>query len=65
MARIDTFTVRVSVSERRALAELARHWQRSQGDVVRLLVRSEAQKNGLWPAPPASACEGVQNARTA
>lgn len=39
MARIDTFTFRVSKNEKLMLASLAASLQRTQSDAIRLLIR--------------------------
>lgn len=40
MARLDTFTFRVTEDERKMIAELSERLQRSQSDSVRLVVRT-------------------------
>jgi len=55
---IITFTP----DEREALDRLAEVEVRLVKDQVRVLVRSEAEKRGLWPNPqvqPVPQCEGV------
>ena len=59
--RLDTFAMRVNAEERRMLVALAQRLQRSQGDVVRLLVREatrELEGLGLLQAAgPASTAQ--------
>jgi predicted DNA-binding protein len=43
MTRLDTFAMRVSAEERQMIKALAQRLQRSQSDVVRLLVREAVQ----------------------
>lgn len=46
---IQRMTISFSPEERRALDELARTELRPVKDQVRLLVRQEAERRGLWP----------------
>ncbi len=39
MKRTSVFSFRLSVEERRIISDLASHHQRSQSDVIRLLIR--------------------------
>lgn len=63
-ARQDTFTLRMDDDERRMLAAVARHLERSQSDAVRLLIRQAAR--GLLPvlvsAQPSPAQQGGTHA---
>ena len=62
MARIESVTFRVSGDERRILAALARHLQRSQSDTVRLLLREVARE--LMHEGATSTAEGPQEDST-
>ncbi len=42
--RVSTFTFRMNADERRILAVLAEHLQRSRSDAVRLLIRTAARE---------------------
>jgi len=42
--RLDTFAMRVNAEERRMLLALAKRLQRSQSDVVRLLIREAVRE---------------------
>ncbi len=44
MARIETFTFRVNADERHLLAKVADRMERTESDVVRLLVRKAARE---------------------
>ena len=44
MNRVEIFSFRVSDDERRAIAELANHLQRSQSDAVRFVVVKAARE---------------------
>jgi hypothetical protein len=49
MRRDDTFTLRVNENERHMIAALSDKLERSQSDVLRLLVREAARERGVWP----------------
>lgn len=47
MRLTDTFSIRVNEADRRVLLLLARRAERKPGDLLRLLLRREAQRAGL------------------
>ena len=49
---VQRITINFSVEERQALDELARAELRPVKDHVRLLIRQEAERRGLWPVSP-------------
>jgi predicted transcriptional regulator len=50
MSRSTTFTVRLNTDEREAINALAQKMERTQGDVVRLLLRQRAAELGVKPS---------------
>jgi len=44
MNRTSVFSFRLSVEERRTISDLASQYQRSQSDVIRLLIRDARKK---------------------
>lgn len=59
MNRVETFTLRVSPEERRAIAELAMHLQRSQSDAVRYIVVETVKQ--FSKADPGSAAQPAED----
>lgn len=57
------FAVLLRPSERAALRELAQEVDRSEGATVRLLIRNEAQRRGMWPASEAVQVRERETAR--
>jgi len=60
--RDEAFRLVMTPLEKSALEALAEHDDGSQAAIVRRLVRSEAERRGLWPMPATPAREGVHYA---
>jgi hypothetical protein len=61
---LKRLTITFTPDEREALDRLAKQELRPVKEQVRLLVRSEAERRGLWPFPTTPAREGVRYAQT-
>lgn len=48
MRRVDTFTFKCSVEERRMIDALARKLERSESDAIRVVLRKAAVDIGAW-----------------
>lgn len=59
------FAVLLRPTERAALRELAQQVDRSEGATVRLLIRAEAERRGMWPAVNEAAPRGQGSERAA
>lgn len=57
--RTDMIGVRLSAGERRVVELLAQHEERTPSDIVRRLLRNEAQRLGLQPASGARQSDGA------
>jgi len=57
--RLEVFTMRVNSKEKRALAALARHLQRTRSDTMRLLLRGAARELGLGGDSPEPTIEPI------
>ena len=49
MNRSEMISVRVLPEEKRVLARIARQERRKPSELLRELIREEAQRHGLWP----------------
>jgi hypothetical protein len=61
----EPFSVLLRPAERAVLRHLAETMDRSAGATVRLLIREEAQKRGLWPLPAAASTPSAVDRRRA
>ena len=63
MAREQIFTFRVDTTERQLLSFLAQRFERTQSDVVRLLIRDKARELGLHVRGGKAESERTQHER--
>lgn len=50
LARTQTIATRALPEEKVALARIARQERRSPSEMLREMIRTEAQRRGLWPS---------------
>lgn len=65
MLRDERLTVQVLPEHKEALGRIAEREDTSSSAIVRRLIRAEAERRGLWPAPVTPAPKGAKEGRPA
>jgi hypothetical protein len=62
MSRINSFSLRLTLSERQMIAAIAQRLERTQSDAMRFLLREKAHELGVIPTVVKSERDNIQTA---